>query len=227
MTLFSPKIRPGDVIAVGDIHGRYDLFSSFLNHVRGTESTVVLLGDLIDRGPQSLEVLEKVRSLLDDPHSEGLEGFHCLMGNHEWMMIDAYEGPTSSVNLWIENGADYGRMPEILKHTSWVRELPIFLTIGEILFVHAGIFPGHDPSESIQEGRTESLLWIREPFLKFGPMFKSWNSNLKKVVFGHTPESVLPYFIPEGVCIDTAAYSSGILTSHNVTQNTFWSYEAE
>lgn len=43
-------IEPGDIIAVGDIHARYDLFEEFLNHVRGSQATVILLGDIIDRG---------------------------------------------------------------------------------------------------------------------------------------------------------------------------------
>jgi len=49
---FSQTINPGDVIVLGDIHGCFNLYESFLDHVRNSGGTVILLGDLIDRGPK-------------------------------------------------------------------------------------------------------------------------------------------------------------------------------
>ena len=72
-TLFT-DISPGDVIAVGDIHGRYDLLDALLAKLQGTQATVILLGDLIDRGGQDIQVLNRVKKLLDDPESEGQIG---------------------------------------------------------------------------------------------------------------------------------------------------------
>jgi Icc-related predicted phosphoesterase len=78
MITWDPTIEPGDMIAVGDIHARYDLFEEFLNHVRASQATVILLGDIIDRGGQDMEVLDKVAELLAEPESEGLSNFFCF-----------------------------------------------------------------------------------------------------------------------------------------------------
>jgi len=143
--IYDNVISPGDVIAVGDIHGRMDLFERFLCHVRDSEAIVILLGDLIDRGPDDVKVLERVRSLLDDPSSIGLAGFYALMGNHEAMFIDALEGNSQELLLWLNNGGNFEAMPDLLTHAGWVRELPLYMTIGGTLFVHAGVHPGQDP----------------------------------------------------------------------------------
>jgi len=224
--LFNPTYDPGDVIAVGDIHGRYDLFSAFLDHVRDSQTTVILLGDLIDRGGQDVAVLNKIKELLDDPQKNGLANFHCLKGNHEQMMLDAADGLGFSFVTWAKNGGNMEETDKIFKHADWIRALPVYLTIGETMFIHAGFYPGHDPEESLAQGRLEGILWMREPFLKLGPLFEEWNPNLKRVVFGHTPRSAMPYVIPGGgICIDTAAYHTGVLTSYNVTRDTFWQYD--
>lgn len=227
MFIFNETIEPGDVIAVGDIHARYDLFSKFLDHVRGSQACVVLLGDIIDRGGQDVQVLDKVKQLIDEPQSEGLNSFHCLMGNHEAMVVDAYTGPSSSLAIWLQNGGNSEDYSDIFSHVKWLQSLPIYLVIGSTMFIHAGIYPGKDPNETIKAKRTDNLLWMRDPFLSFGPEFEKWAPHLNQVVFGHTPRGPLPYRIPQGVCIDTAAYDTGILTSYNVTRDTFFQYESD
>jgi serine/threonine protein phosphatase 1 len=227
MFVFNETIEAGDVIAVGDIHARYDLFSKFLDHVRGSQACVILLGDIVDRGGQDLQVLNKVKELIDEPQREGLLSFHCLMGNHEAMLLDAHSGPSSSLLLWSQNGGNMEDYSEIWNHVDWIKTLPIYMVIGETMFIHAGFYPGKDPNVAINSGRTENLLWMRDPFLSFGPKFEEWAPHLKQVVFGHTPKGPLPYKIPQGVCIDTAAYNTGILTSYNVTRDTFFQYEAD
>jgi serine/threonine protein phosphatase 1 len=217
-------IQPGDIIAVGDIHARYDLFDQFLNHVRGTEAIVVLLGDIIDRGGDDLRVLSKVKELLDEPEKEGLTNLFCLMGNHEAMMVDAFTGSSTSLLLWLQNGGNFEQYAEMQDHLQWVADLPVYMTIGDTMFIHAGFWPGKDPVDTINAGKTDSILWMREPFLTQGPMFEKWNPELKQVVFGHTPQGPEPYRIPNGICIDTGAYFTGVLTSYNVTQDTFTSY---
>jgi serine/threonine protein phosphatase 1 len=222
------EINPGDVIAVGDIHGRFDLFSAFLDHVRGSQATVILLGDIIDRGKDDVKMLEKVRELLDDPEKEGLANFFCLMGNHEAMFIDALTGPPSSWTMWLQNGGNFEQYDEMRDHLEWLTELPVYMTLGDTLFIHAGIFPGQDPIKAVEAGRSDKLLWIREPFLTMGPQFEKWNPNLKRVVHGHTPylddERIGTVNVSNSgdrVGIDTAAVYSGVLTSYNSTQNTF------
>lgn len=224
---FTPTINPGDVIAVGDIHGRFDLLDELCQHVKGSDATIIFLGDLIDRGPDGVGVVERVHDMTLDPEAWGLQSVIALMGNHEWMFMDAFTGPYSSVALWLRNGGSQEQYDGLKPYYDWMKNLPIFTTIGDTMFIHAGFFPGKNPHESIQERRTESILWMRAPFLVYGPEFENWNNNLKKVVFGHTPESAMPYVIPNGICIDTGAFHTGVLTTYNATQNTFWSYEID
>ena len=227
MFAYNDTINLGDIIAVGDIHARYDLLDKFLDFARGSEATVVFLGDIVDRGGDDIRVLKKIKQLLDDPESEGLANVFCLYGNHEEMLIEALEGPFGAVRLWLDNGGNFEAMDELREHVEWLGDLPIYMTIGETMFIHAGIYPGKDPIDAINGGRTQNLLWMREPFLTYGPEFEKWNPELKQIVFGHTPRSALPYRIPDGICIDTGAYQTGILTSYNVTQDTFCQFEIE
>ena len=227
---FDNKIDPGDVIAVGDIHGRMDLFDLFCDHVADSGATVILLGDLIDRGPDSLGVLDRAHYMMMAPESWGLESVTVLMGNHEYMFLDAFDGPYNSVALWLQNGGDFEQFADMQRHIPWIKRLPIFCTIGETLFIHAGHYPGKHPGETLSKNKrgVEKLVWIREPFLTYGSEFQKWNPELKQVVFGHTPRGPVPYSIPGGgVCIDTAAFTTGVLTSYNVTRNTFTQYKLE
>ena len=225
----STEIAPGDVIAVGDIHGRYDLFELFLEKVRGTAACVILLGDIIDRGGEDVAVLNKVKALLDEPELEGLSNFFCLMGNHEGMFVDACVGPSQDLFLWLQNGGNFEQYDEMQEHLEWIAELPVYMTVGDTLFIHAGIVPGRDPYELVEADKVDTLLWMREPFLSRGPEFEKWNADLKQVVFGHTPNfdegEGQPYTIPDGICIDSGAFFTNVLTSYNVTQGTFYQFK--
>ena len=231
---YTPKydtdISPGDVIAVGDIHGRSDLLEVFLDYVKDTQTTVILLGDLIDRGPDDAGVLDRVKMLLDDPEYWGLAGFHCLMGNHERMMLDAAEGRSGEVMQWLKNGGNAcDQLERIMAHERWVAELPLYMVVGDTLFTHAGIEPGEDPATWTKTRfLREQLLWMRRPFLDEGPMFSLWNPRLRRCVHGHTPYldderlgTVNVSDTGDRVGIDTAAVYSGILTSYNSSRDTF------
>jgi serine/threonine protein phosphatase 1 len=222
------SIQPADIVALGDVHARYDLLELFLNKVRGSLACVILLGDILDRGGQDLEVVKTVRHMTEDPDYYGLSNVFCLKGNHEQLFLDAVNGPGEEFFLWLQNGGNFEQFGELQEHVDWFEELPIYMTIDETMFIHAGCFPGKDPLETINAGHTDSLLWIREPFLSMGPQFEKWNPNLSKVVFGHTPKfgegEGEPYLIPQGVCIDTAAFCTGILTAYNVTQDTYYRF---
>ena len=147
------------------------------------------------------------------------------MGNHEGMFVDAMLGPGSEWLLWLQNGGNFEQYGEMQEHLQWVADLPVYMTIGDTLFLHAGIYPGKDPYDTINSGKTDNILWMREPFLSMGPRFEEWNPDLKRVVFGHTPKIGVgegkPYTIPDGICVDTGAYFTGVLTAYNVTQDTF------
>jgi len=223
---FSQIINPGDVIVLGDIHGCFNLYESFLDHVRNSGATVILLGDLIDRGPNDMAVLDRTQELLVDPESWGLQAFYALRGNHEQMFLDAVDG--YGARLWAQNGGDYQNLESLTIHAGWISQLPIYLTVGETMFIHGGVYPGEDPSVTIADGGTKDLVWMRNPFLNKGPEFAEWTHKLKQVVFGHSPLTApMPYRILDGVCVDTGAYHTGVLTSYNVTRDTFWQYETD
>jgi len=221
---FSDRVNPGDLIAIGDIHGRYDLFSQVVRWLRGSGARVILLGDLIDRGGQDIEVLDAVSSLLKDPGSEGLEAFYALKGNHEQMFVNAAITENHcDMMLWLQNGGNLDQFEEMVSgHLDWLKELPVFMQVADTIFVHAGLVPGEDPKVTLDKGDSDVLVWMRNPFLKKGPKFHKWTDSVKRVVHGHTITSKLPTFGPGGrVNLDTGSFMTGIITAYNLTQETF------
>jgi serine/threonine protein phosphatase 1 len=225
-TTLDNTIDPGDVLAIGDIHGRLDLLDVFLESVRDTQATVILLGDLIDRGPDDLGVLERVEKLLEDPQAWGLEAVYALRGNHEQMFLDACEG--FDVDVWANNGGRYLELEQLSLHSNWIRNLPIYMVVGDTMFVHAGVFPGMDPAETLAAGRVEKLVWVREPFMTVGPKLEKWTDKIKRVVHGHTPffeDDLLGQVNVsqkgDRIGIDSGAFFTGVLTCYNSTRNTF------
>ena len=224
------NIQPGDVIAVGDIHACYPLLEQFLEFVEGTLATVILLGDLIDRGGDDMKVLRTVEHLLNAPMDFGVSNAFCLMGNHEAMFVDAMTGSGADYVLWLQNGGNFEDFSEMQDHLEWLAELPVYMTVDDTMFIHAGIVPGRDPYELVDAGKVDRLLWMREPFLSMGPQFEKWNPELEKIVFGHTPKTGVgegkPYTIPDGICIDSGAFFTGVLTAYNASQDTFYQFTA-
>lgn len=228
MTKLSKKVNAGDVIAIGDIHARYDVLAATLKWLNGTGARVILLGDLIDRGGGDMKVLNKVKELLDNPESIGLESFNVLMGNHERMFMDAVEASETmwgynSLMLWVKNGGNLKQFEQMKTHYGWIKQLPIYMTVGDTMFIHAGILPGVNPKGDLGHSRSvENLLWMREPFLSVGPEFQKWTDKVKKVVHGHTIVGREPDVTEDRIGIDTGAVFSGILTAYNATQDTYW-----
>jgi serine/threonine protein phosphatase 1 len=223
MTKLRKKVNAGDVVAIGDVHARYDVLAAALKWLNGTGARVILLGDLIDRGGEDMKVLDKVKELMDDPGSAGLESFNVLMGNHERMFMDAVEvGGTASI-LWYKNGGNFKQELQMkATHYEWIKQLPIYMTVGDTMFIHAGVFPGHDPLKEIKNKKADNLLWMREPFLSVGPELHKWTDKVKKVVHGHTIVGKEPDVTKDRIGIDTGAVFSGILTAYNATRNTYW-----
>jgi serine/threonine protein phosphatase 1 len=218
--LFSNLIKPGDVVAAGDLHGRADLLSKFVDWVTGSGAHIVLTGDTIDRGPSDFEVLEIVQLLREHPQEFGLSSVTVLKGNHESMMLDAAAGDPQ---LWLQNGGNWQDRERIFSHIHWVKDLPLYVIMGETLFVHAGI----DSNFAMDDQDSDDLVWIRKPFLNPGldlsttfPM-----GNVKQVVHGHTPwpfDEHRQAAFPTRVNIDSMAFDSGILTAFNATTQRFW-----
>jgi serine/threonine protein phosphatase 1 len=234
MTLFDSQINPNDVIAVGDIHGRFDLLSLLVDRVRDSQSTLIFLGDMIDRGPQDVEVLTLIQDMVLDPDKFGLNAVHALKGNHEEMFVSAV-GDSWGLMDWVRNGGAEGKIAELKPFVNWVRDLPLFMIVGDTLFVHAGVFPGEDPQETIRRGQGQKLMWMREPFLTHGAELWKWTNKINRVVHGHTVTVFeralggvegLPLVHKDRVNIDTGAVFTSVLTSYNATKNTFWQYSA-
>lgn len=224
------EINEGDVIALGDVHGTWELYSQFLSWVYGSGARVVLLGDLIDRGGEDIPVLDATERILRNPEVWGLQSFTVLKGNHEQMFLEAAKGDTDDILLWMQNGGNIQQMEEMSdKHLDWISNLPVYATIGDTLFVHAGLIPGEDPQVTVESGQGEELYWIRGKFLRNGPKLCKWTDTIKKVIHGHTITSYgekapkgAPVIEADRVNIDTGAFlPDGCLTAYNVTQNSF------
>ncbi len=216
------------VYAVGDIHGRYDLLEQMLGQIErdaaGADDLVkyiVFLGDYVDRGPQSRLVIERLAG--SPPPGFGV--IH-LRGNHEAAMLEFLEDVRIGGN-WIAYGgnatiASYGIVPpaedapedlladaqhQLLAnlpqhHWAFLKGLRNSITIGDYLFVHAGIRPG----VPLDRQNESDLLWIRREFLS------STADHGKVVVHGHTIAEQ-PEIRPNRIGIDTGAFATNRLTA--------------
>jgi serine/threonine protein phosphatase 1 len=197
--------------AVGDVHGRFDLLlkaaDAITDYCAGRPSRVIMLGDYVDRGPDSRAVIEWLMERQADPES----ALTCLKGNHEAMMVEAcQEG--GAVEWWCGNGGDatLRNYPDGVSrdHLAWMDELPLMARDDHRVFVHAGLMPGF----AVDEQTEETCLWIRERFLRAGD---DWGVH---VVHGHTPiwackpVASQPELLPHRTNLDTAAFHTGILT---------------
>lgn len=197
------------LIAIGDVHGCLDKLDRLLAEIgpRPGRDRLIFLGDLIDRGPDSRGVIDRVLDLI----RSGL-AVTALKGNHEAMLLEAVHGQLG-LGLWEINGgratlSSYGLTgrprPEDLpaEHLSFLASQPLFLREGETIFVHAGLKPGR-PLDRQEE---RDLLWIRKEFIYSD---HDWEY---KIVFGHTPFRE-PYVSGKLTGIDTGAVYGGRLTA--------------
>ncbi|WP_249210044.1 metallophosphoesterase family protein [Bradyrhizobium manausense] len=174
----------------------------------GEDARFILIGDYVDRGPDSKQVVD----FLIRRQSDRGRNFICLRGNHEEMLVRAANKERSDRDLmnWWGNGGEqtlesYGvddpsELPT--EHLSWMQHLPLTHIDRHRLFAHAGIRPGV-PLALQSEG---DLLWIREPFLS------STDDHGVLVVHGHTPTpSRQPDLRPNRLNLDTGACFGGPL----------------
>jgi serine/threonine protein phosphatase 1 len=200
----------GRYFAIGDIHGCLDKLEKLLCLIDldWAQDTVVFMGDYIDRGPASREVVETVLELRRK-HDRVV----CLMGNHERMFLNWLDGREE--DLFLYNGGrstlrSYGIAPDAgdrmaqvpPEHLDFFRSLLPFYETEMYLFVHAGVRPGipmelQDPYD---------MIWIRHEF------FLSDHGLKKTVVFGHTPFRGDPFVGEKMIGIDTGAVYGGTLT---------------
>lgn len=215
------------IYAVGDVHGRDDLLDDLLGQIeediacaRPAKIVIVFLGDLIDRGPASAEVIERLRTYAGGGHR-----LIFLAGNHEEVLLRILDGDEQLVVDWLGFGGaecmrSYGVDPKRLKrmtaaeaaeairnaipleHADFLRGFDDTFRAGDYLFVHAGIRPGV-PIE--QQSQTD-LRWIREPFLTHG------GDHGFVVVHGHSISEQVDEK-PNRICVDTGAYRTGTLSA--------------
>ncbi len=231
-----PQVPAGQrVYAIGDIHGRLDLLLPLLAHIRddvsaraNADNHVVLLGDLVDRGPYSAETLEYVIS-----HLPTFATFHILMGNHEEAMLRAMD-PTEdrAENLWLKFGgyetlASYGvpvatlgeELPPVEtlrryipeRHRQFLDNLPDAMRFGDYVFVHAGVRPG----VALEEQNPFDMRWIRNDFLDHRGDLGAY------IIHGHSISTEADVQANR-IGIDTGAYRSGILTALGLEGDRRW-----
>jgi serine/threonine protein phosphatase 1 len=234
MILFSRRVAPAQpaiaripdglrVYAIGDVHGRADLLQMLLERIArdragASEVRIVCLGDYIDRGTSTRQVLDLLSG------HELPAPVDALMGNHEAMMLACLDG-LADWEPWLANGAvetifsygidarafarsgDFEELRERLlaampaAHISFLRSLRMSIEIGDYFFVHAGVRPGI----ALDRQAAEDLIWIRHDFI---------DSDLyhgKRIVHGHTPV-MEPEVRPNRINIDTGAYLTNRLT---------------
>jgi serine/threonine protein phosphatase 1 len=219
---------PYPIYAIGDVHGCLDQLKQAEARIAadiaatGRSGLVVLLGDYIDRGPSSAQVIEH----LVEPSELGLKRLP-LCGNHDDLFLRFIANPEKHAD-WIGLGGEQtlksygidihdatfrqrsraGTLAGMLadavpdSHRQFLESLPVSLKVGDLFLVHAGIRPGI----ATEDQTDEDMLWIREPFLTQGPKLAH-----TIVIHGHTPHTE-PNPGPQRIGIDTGAFYSGVLT---------------
>jgi serine/threonine protein phosphatase 1 len=214
------------VYAIGDIHGRLDLFDRLLSLIEedthrrpSMPTTIILLGDLIDRGPDSAGV---IRRAMNPP---AWARMRVIKGNHEAAMLDALGGDRKMLGIWTKNGGiqalqswgiddaliENGTSEELiaamhqtipLAERAWLARGVVSIQLGGYYFVHAGVRPG----VKLGEQKEQDSFWIREEFLL------SNRDHGAIVVHGHSVSTDIEE-LPNRIGIDTGAYASGKLTA--------------
>ena len=227
------------VYAVGDVHGRLDLLQVMIAAIeaddaacRPAQTSVILLGDLIDRGPDSAGVIAAARAWGSQ------RPVRILLGNHEEMLLRAMDsdevmrqflryGGRETILSYLAEPDQYHRadlagaralmqaaIPD--EDLDFIRSFEDSIAIGDYLFVHAGVHP----ASPLDEQQTSDLRWIREPFLshpgEFGPV----------VVHGHTITDK-PHVRHNRIGLDTGAYRSGRLTALGLQGTQRWLIETQ
>lgn len=221
--------------AIGDIHGRRDCLDTLLGLIdaddmaRGRrDTTVVFLGDLIDRGADSRGVIERVMQIAASPKTI------LLKGNHEEILIRAWEGDRQGAGLFHRVGGretllsygvgeaeydacDLGDLAALVfarvpvEHIAFLRNFRDHWQCGDYVFVHAGIRPG----VPIEDQHSSDLRWIRREFLD------DPRDHGMMVVHGHSITEEVDEQ-PNRIGIDTGAFASGRLTALGIESTDRW-----
>ncbi|HEV2815946.1 MAG TPA: metallophosphoesterase family protein [Allosphingosinicella sp.] len=223
------------IYAIGDIHGRRDLVEQLLAMIdaddrrRGAARTeLIFLGDLVDRGPDSRGVVERLMALRDERPAR------FLMGNHEEVFLRAVAGDTRALRFLIRIGGretlfSYGISAEEYReleydalmarireqvpadHIAFLSAFEQWIEVGDYLFVHAGLRPG----VALEDQAQSDLCWIRDDFLRHRESFG------RMVVHGHSITEEIDERTNR-IGIDTGAYATGRLAAIGLEGGERW-----
>jgi serine/threonine protein phosphatase 1 len=226
------------VYAVGDIHGRLDLFEELIRSIEADDAArapartiVVLLGDLIDRGPDSAGVVARARAWAQQ------RDIKTIMGNHEEMFLDSftkqgvlrsfmrYGGQVTMLSYGIPQRvlaeADSEELQRVMaqmvpqEDRDFLAGFQKMVRLGDYVFVHAGV----RPDMPLERQTGQDCRWIREPFLSHAGDFGGM------IVHGHTVTEG-PELLTNRIGIDTGAYISGKLTAIGLEGTQRWLIQA-
>ena len=207
------------IFAIGDIHGCYDQLVALMKKIPidFTRDTLVFMGDYIDRGPKSVEVVDFLINL-----KKRVPGIIFLKGNHEDMLekylngTDRFtyllNGGQQTLDSYLNRSGHTGNHPIPPEHMEFYKSLKLTYETEDYIFVHAGL----RPKVPIEDQESEDMLWIRDKFLHSRYDFG------KPVVFGHTPLGD-PMVESNKIGIDTGAVFGNTLTCVQLPDMVFYS----
>jgi serine/threonine protein phosphatase 1 len=198
----------GKIFAIGDIHGSIDRLQDLMQKIPidFANDTLLFIGDYIDRGPGSVEVVEYLMDL-----KKRVPEIILLKGNHEDMLekyLDGTDrftyllnGGQNTLDSYLSKTQRSDSFPIPAEHIDFFKSLRLYYETEAYIFVHAGL----RPKIPLASQKTEDLLWIRDKFI-----YSKYNFG-KPVVFGHTPLEK-PLVEPNKIGIDTGAVYGNALT---------------
>ena len=190
---------------IPDIHGRDDLLGEALHEIaaRGDAGAIVLIGDYVNKGPQSRQVIDRLLSAIADGRN-----LVALKGNHDAMMVEALRNP-GKMDSWLGKGGDaalasYGGDLALVPqaHIAWLDQLRLMHDDTYRIYVHAGV----DPDIPLDRQSETTLLTKRYP--------KGFSGGYgeRHVVHGHDNDPDGPLLFEGRTNLDTAAWRTGRLT---------------
>lgn len=218
-------------MVIADIHGHFDALQRLKRefNYNPIEHQLIYLGDYIDRGPNSCEVVNEVMK-------DVAEGAIALLGNHERMMLDALSAEpsknrTNDMLHWLINGGrktldSYMNRKRALKsHLKYLATLPLYVENDLYFFVHAGVNPTRKPEDQTEK----DFLWIRHDFLNATDLSRA---TVKIVVFGHSPTISFTgradiFISQDRIGVDTGAGRNLRLSAFDTRNRCCYSVDAE
>ncbi len=208
------------LIAIGDVHGCSRALDALLDCiVLQPDDTLVMLGDYVDRGPDSYGVIERMIRLDSECH------LIRLMGNHELMMLEAFDDHWLALG-WLESGGretlvSYGGRPtDVPKHhLEFLRNCSAFYEVDQYFFVHAN----YDPERALDQQPPDLLYWTHLYLYMPGP-----HKSGKIAVVGHTPQKSGEILdLGHLICLDTYCVGGKWLTAMEFPSRRIWQVTAE